>query len=304
LSEVLIDYYVVAEDSLGNIKRSPIQHVWIGPATGSPSHVIDGSLDSTATLVASNSGLDLYADWDGDYLYIATTGVGETTGWDHFAVVGLDLSTPVSAPWAKAGTVADRALYLGNEDSNNWCGWFDDAETVLSVDVDCASGAYLEGIIRLETYLGTPLPEEVYLAVGAYQSPDGGALTAQAPAGDGDGNIEQAEYVAFPLSTSGIDWPVSVMEIGKPDVLATPNPFTGATRIVLSLPKPQAVTVKIVDLQGRTVTTLIHQSLGAGRHFSTWAGTDSDGLPAAPGLYFVTLTSQYGRAVRKVLLIR
>lgn len=30
LSEALVDYYVEAEDSAGNIKRSPIQHVRVG----------------------------------------------------------------------------------------------------------------------------------------------------------------------------------------------------------------------------------------------------------------------------------
>ncbi len=35
LSSVLIDYFVEARDGKGNIKRSPIQHVWIGSAGGS-----------------------------------------------------------------------------------------------------------------------------------------------------------------------------------------------------------------------------------------------------------------------------
>ncbi|MFN7021986.1 MAG: GC-type dockerin domain-anchored protein [Phycisphaerales bacterium] len=34
LRSVLIDYYVEAVDTLGNIKRSPIQHVWIGDGQG------------------------------------------------------------------------------------------------------------------------------------------------------------------------------------------------------------------------------------------------------------------------------
>lgn len=34
LSNVLVDYYVEAEDSLGNVRRSSIMHVWVGTATG------------------------------------------------------------------------------------------------------------------------------------------------------------------------------------------------------------------------------------------------------------------------------
>ncbi|MBN1827017.1 MAG: hypothetical protein JW958_12215 [Candidatus Eisenbacteria bacterium] len=35
LSEQLVDYYVEATDSLGLVKRSPIQHVWVGSGSGS-----------------------------------------------------------------------------------------------------------------------------------------------------------------------------------------------------------------------------------------------------------------------------
>ncbi|MEO1584000.1 MAG: carbohydrate-binding protein [Planctomycetota bacterium] len=35
LESVLIDYYVEATDTLGNVTRSPIQHVWIGDGSGS-----------------------------------------------------------------------------------------------------------------------------------------------------------------------------------------------------------------------------------------------------------------------------
>ena len=166
--------------------------------------MIDGSLDSASTLVASNAGLDLYADWDGEFLYLAAQGVGATSGWDHFIMMGEDLTSPVAAPWAKAGTVAERTLYIGNEDSNNWCGWFNASETVITDGVASASGSHLEGTVRLETYLGTPLPDGVYLAAAAYASADGGALQRQAPAGDGDGAIEAAEYVYFPLVASGV----------------------------------------------------------------------------------------------------
>ncbi len=36
LGNVLVDYYVEAQDSSGNVVRSPIQHVWVGPANARP----------------------------------------------------------------------------------------------------------------------------------------------------------------------------------------------------------------------------------------------------------------------------
>jgi hypothetical protein len=303
LSEVLVDYYVEAEDSAGNIKRSPIQHVWVGEATGSPGHVIDGDLDTTATLLASNGPLSLYADWDGEYLYLAAEGVGSTASWDHFIIVGVDLSTPVSAPWAKTGTVADRTLYLANEDGNNWCGWFDDAESVLSSDVECASGGYLEGIIRLETYLGGPTPDGIYLAVAGYETPDGGELQGQAPAGNGNGHIEDVEYVYFDLTITGID--DGSHPHGLPELFpARPNPTSGGTRIELSLPRPARATLAVYDVLGRKVKTIVARPFYPGRHSLTWDARNELGRRVSPGVYFMRLDTEGYTRIRKVVVIR
>ncbi|MFC1800418.1 hypothetical protein ACFL2Z_05900, partial [Candidatus Eisenbacteria bacterium] len=304
ISEQLLDYYVEAEDSLGNIKRSPIQHVWVGTSSGSPSHVIDGSLDSTATLVASSGGFNLYADWDGEYLYLAAEGVGQTSSRDHFIIVGEDLSTPTASPWAKAGTVADRMLYMGNEDSNNWCGWFDDTETVITADAACASDGYLEGIVKLEAYLGSPLPDQVYLAVAGYASPDAGALLDQAPAGDGNVNVEADEYVLFPLATSGVDIRTDgrLLTVG-------PNPFRETTAINFTFPSGYGVSgdgasIEIHDIRGRTVASLSRAIRGRCSGTVIWDGRDRAGARVSPGIYFVKVASGSLVEVRRVVLVK
>jgi hypothetical protein len=302
LSEVLVDYYVEAEDSLGHVKRSPIQHVWVGEASQPPAHVIDGSLDANSTLVASNGGLDLYADWDGEFLYVATQGVGSTSGWDHFIILSEDLGTPVQAPWAKAGTVAGRILYLGNEDSNNWCGWFNASEAVITDGAASASGNYLEGAVRLETYLGTPLPDGIYLAAAAYASPDGGTLQRQAPAGDGDGSIEAAEYVYFPLATSGIGGG-GPDQSPSPSILAVfPNPALGSASIEFVMPRPGRATLSVFDLQGRRIARLADAPMSQGVHSITWDGTDLHGTPVASGIYFLRLKVLDSTRTVKVIL--
>ncbi len=306
LSEMLVDYYVEAEDSVGNIKRSPIQHVYVGEAASSPGHVIDGELDSLSVLVASDGGLDLYADWDGEFLYVAADPVGATSGKDHFVIVGVDLSTPVASPWAKTGSVADRTLFLGNEDSNNWCGWFDAGEAVLSSGADCAAGAWLEGTVRLAEYLGEPLPDGVYLATAAYDSPDGGDLRIQAPAGDGDGDIDAAEYAYFPLVSAGVDRADTADGPGRRPALLTvvPNPTNaGATiryRVGTTAPRDLA----IHDIRGRRVASLGRPATSAGTHSAKWDGCDSAGARAAPGVYFVVMTGASGAETMKVVVLR
>jgi hypothetical protein len=301
LSDVLVDYYVEAEDSAGNIKRSPIQHVWVGEATGSASHVIDGELDEQTALLSSGEGLDLYADWDGRYLYLATNGVGSTSGNDHFLLVGTDLSTPVVSPWAKSGTVADRALYIGNEDDNNWCGWFDSGENLLSSGVEAASGNWLEGLIDLEAHLGTPLPEGVWLCAAGFASPDGGSLQAQVPAGGGDSDIDEGEFVWFPFTTTADEAAGGTSISLYP---ARPNPFSGSTTIDLYLPRPQRVMLAVYDVKGRRVSTIRSGMLGQGRHSLRWDGAGDSGRPAAQGVYFLKMETEGKVLTRKIVILK
>jgi hypothetical protein len=110
LSGVLIDYYVEAEDSLGNVKKSPIQHVWIGEANTSPSHVIDGVLDTTAALVASNGGLNPTRRRDGTYTW--PRGVGALGRIFHHG--GRRPATRSARP-GQAALAWPTGLFLGSE---------------------------------------------------------------------------------------------------------------------------------------------------------------------------------------------
>jgi len=303
LSEVLVDYYVEAEDSLGHIKKTPIQHVWVGETNQPSAHVIDGALDANSTLIASSGGLDLYADWDGEFLYVAMQGVGATSGWDHFAILGTDLTTPVSSPWAKAGTVADRTLFLGNEDSNNWCGWFNASEAVLASGVASASAAFLEGTVQLETYLGTPLPEGVYLVACAYSSPDGGVLQGQAPEGNGNGSIEAGEYVYFPLATSGVSGG-PIEGAASLHLSVSPNPARGRAGISFVIPQSGDAKVSVFDIRGRNIATLTEGPIPAGPQSITWNGLDSSMRPVSPGLYLIRLECGPATETQKVILLR
>ena len=262
-----------------------------------------------STLVASNGGIDLYADWDGEFLYLATAPVPATSGRDHFVLIGADLASPVASPWAKAGTVADRVLFMGNEDSNNWCGWFDEGEGLLSSGVDCASGAYLEGTVRLADYLGDPLPSGVYLAMAAYASPDGGALALQAPSGNADANLDAGEYVYFPLDASGAPGggsghPEKEYTYGARLLPVAPCPTTAGATITYSLTAPTQVDIAVYDINGRRVTKLGPAAPGPGHHSIEWDGCGDDGESLSAGLYFVVMNTSRDTQTRKLIVLR
>ncbi|MFN0157233.1 MAG: hypothetical protein ACKVRP_04070 [Bacteroidota bacterium] len=162
-------------------------------------YVMDGSLDTAATLVVSNSGLTLHLDWNGIQLYAATQSA-QSQGGDMFIVIADSQRALRSAMWAKGGSVAGWNAFIGNESSNNWNGWFNAAGTQFTGSGVSAAGTALEGALNIESTLGH-IPQAVYVAVGKYQSPDAGSLLVQTPAGNGNGTIEFSEFYTFPLDS-------------------------------------------------------------------------------------------------------
>jgi hypothetical protein len=78
-----------------------------------------------------------------------------------------------------------------------------------------------------------------------------------------------------------------------------PNPFNPATTISYSLPQAGVVTLKVFDVSGRTVATLVDGFRAAGAHEVSFNGAD-----LASGLYFYRLQSGDFTAVRKMMLIK
>ena len=160
--------------------------------------VMDGELDSSARLVASNSGINLYVRYKSGQLYVATN-TAQSQGADMF-IFASDARNPLrNAPAGKSGQVATWSAYLRNESLDNssaWSGAGDSPLTNITVDT---AGTILEGVIDMELLLGHS-PSELYLAVGKYGTNAGDALLAQVPSGNGDGNIDPPELVLLEIT--------------------------------------------------------------------------------------------------------
>jgi len=166
---------------------------WIIPVSGGEpgaSWEIDGTLDAAAQQLVTASGVSLWAGLIDGTLYLATEPAGG--GNDRFLFLAQTPGAPVPHPWAKSGTVAQWDAYLGNEADNGWAGWFDGSGTTL------ANGSVLESSVDLSAMFGA-VPASVAVAVGSYATPDAGALIAQAPAGNADGNLDASEYLVIDL---------------------------------------------------------------------------------------------------------
>lgn len=83
-----------------------------------------------------------------------------------------------------------------------------------------------------------------------------------------------------------------------------PNPFNPLTKIVFALPEPAFITVRIYDLTGRLVRTLLADRLDAAVHEVTWAGRDDSGRNVAAGIYFYDVTSESRQHRGKMVLVK
>ncbi len=83
-----------------------------------------------------------------------------------------------------------------------------------------------------------------------------------------------------------------------------PNPFNPSTSISFHLAEDGEATLRVFDISGRLVSTLVEGSLQAGHHGATWNGRNSTGRDVASGLYFVRLETPGFRQVRELTLVR
>jgi hypothetical protein len=83
-----------------------------------------------------------------------------------------------------------------------------------------------------------------------------------------------------------------------------PNPFNPTTTIRFELATAADVTLRIYDVSGRLVRTLVDESMPQARHDVTWNGLNDAGAQVASGVYFYRLTAGDFMQVRKMTILK
>ncbi|HEU4364812.1 MAG TPA: FlgD immunoglobulin-like domain containing protein [Candidatus Krumholzibacteria bacterium] len=83
-----------------------------------------------------------------------------------------------------------------------------------------------------------------------------------------------------------------------------PNPFNPSTTIPFALVREGHVTIRIYDVTGRAIATLVDGVRAAGSHAATWDGRTNAGATAASGVYFARLVADDVRQTRKLVLMK
>ena len=83
-----------------------------------------------------------------------------------------------------------------------------------------------------------------------------------------------------------------------------PNPMSGTTRIEYDLAAEGRVRLRVFDVAGRRVRTLVDGPRPAGRHATQWDGRDEGGVAVASGVYFYELDVEGQRSTRRLVRVR
>jgi hypothetical protein len=84
----------------------------------------------------------------------------------------------------------------------------------------------------------------------------------------------------------------------------SPNPFNPETRLRFTLANTHEVTLRVYDVQGRLVRTVIDGVQGQGMNEIPWDGTDANGRPLPSGVYFAALSADRRVFTQKLLILK
>ncbi|TET45302.1 T9SS type A sorting domain-containing protein [candidate division TA06 bacterium] len=83
-----------------------------------------------------------------------------------------------------------------------------------------------------------------------------------------------------------------------------PNPMNSETVIRYTITNESEVSLKVYDVTGSVVKTLVNESVPAGYHSAVWNGTNDAGNKVASGVYFYRLTAGDFNQSRKLVVLR
>ena len=130
---------------------------------------------------------------------------------------------------------------------------------------------------------GTSLNPELLNVVCSYPSQDSPAVVNTTVASADQRSILPSEYALFQNY---------------------PNPFNPSTQITFDVPASEFVMLRVFNLLGQDVHTLINKAMTPGRYTVEWNGNDMLNNEVASGVYFYELRGKSFISRKKMLLIR
>ncbi len=165
--------------------------------------------------------------------------------------------------------------------------------TVEADEIVLGYRIYRTGPDGVERPLSAGLIEPARRSFADHETGAGTRYTYQLAAVHADGE----ETRSFALS---VETPPLALALGQ----NVPNPFNPATTIPFVLDAASHVQLRVYDVRGAVIATLVDGMLPEGRHTIAWNGRNSAGRPVSSGTYLYGLVAGKQRLSRKMVLVR
>ena len=132
-------------------------------------------------------------------------------------------------------------------------------------------------------------------------TPQGGS---EKPASPSATRTRLLEEVLLSFGHLGSGPVTGLPEIDRFSIMSYPNPFNPITKITYHMPRRGELAIKIYNLRGELVRTLIDEVVTAGDGSLLWDGSDGHGQAVASGVYFYETRSLGRIHVNKIALIK
>ena len=83
-----------------------------------------------------------------------------------------------------------------------------------------------------------------------------------------------------------------------------PNPFNPSTTIRYAVPSQARIRLRVFDVIGREVASLVDALQAPGKYIVDWRGTDNAGAPLASGVYFYRLETGAQQLTKRMILLK
>ncbi len=149
------------------------------------------------------------------------------------------------------------------------------------------------GVVRVDTLTGAAIAIVPFDLARMTEGPASGHADALGDRVSLLGNLLEHMGRLPELPGTGVD---DVDAFATALLPASPNPFNPTTTIAFALASPSRVSIRVHDIAGRLVRTLVDDECEAGEHAVVWDGCTDTGDRAASGVYFARMTVVSGVA--------
>lgn len=250
----------------------------------------------------------------GAYSNIGTYTTAMVSGFDMTTTITIDppetlyqLPIDYNTTWSQSGTRSINAEITGLS-SQQYDVTYTNTVTVDAYGTITMPNGTSEEVLRIKTESEVTSNAGGVSTTSSYVdytflAKSGTFLTVSVADGSGaSGGTVQAEDVTWAYGSGG-----GTSDVKRIDKLANdfslaqnyPNPFNPTTNIEYSIPQQEHVSLKVYDILGKEVASLVNDELSAGVY-----NVSFDGSNLSSGIYLYTLTAGNFVATKKLMLVK